>query len=83
MSYNKIEGYKDLVKDKKSGAILLNNPKVANEYFRKQKEVQHDTMVSEEINNIKNKLSEIDSMKSELTEIKNLLRELEIGRAHV
>lgn len=76
MNYNKIEGYKDLVKDKKSGAILLSNQKVANEYFLKRKELQHDVMVSEEINNIKNKLGEIDSMKSELQEIKNLLREL-------
>ena len=76
MNYNKIEGYKDLVKDKKSGAILLNNKKVDNEYFLRRKELQHDTLISEEINNLKNKLGEIDSMKSELHEIKNLLREL-------
>ena len=76
MSLDKIKGYKDHLKDSRSGAILLNNQKVANEYLLKKKELQHDAMVSEEINNIKSRLNDLDSLKNDMQEIKNILKEL-------
>jgi len=76
MSLDKIKDYKDHLKDRKSGAILLSNPKVANDYLMRRKELQQNAMVTEEINTIKTKLNDIDNMKNELQEIKNLLKEL-------
>lgn len=64
--YNKIKDYKDLVKDKKTGAILLNSQKVAHEYLSKRKELEHDTMVENEINTLKNEMQEIKSLLKEL-----------------
>ena len=74
--YNKVKDYKDLVKDPKTGAILLSNQKVANDYSVRKKELQHDVMVEREINSIKSKLEEMDSVKKDLHEIKSLLKEL-------
>ena len=64
--HDKVKDYKDLVKDKNTGAILLNNQKVANDYLIKKQELEHKSMVE----------SEINRMKDELQEIKSLLKEL-------
>jgi hypothetical protein len=72
----KIEGHDDLVKDKNSGAILLNNKATANEYLAKKKMFDSTRQVKDEINTIKDKLSEIDTIKNDMADIKELLKRI-------
>lgn len=72
----KIEEHEDLRKDISTGAILLSDKNVANEYKTKKNMMRSVRDVNAEINNIKEKLSEIDNLRTDMQEIKELLRGL-------
>lgn len=72
----KIEDREELRKDISTGAILLSDRNVANEYKTKKSMLKNVRDVSSEINTIKEKLSEIDTIKNDMQEIKALLRGL-------
>jgi len=72
----KIEEHEDLRKDTKTGAILLADHNIANEYKSKKDMLNNVRGVNSEINSIKEKLSELDSLKDDMREIKELLRGL-------
>ncbi len=70
MSYTKIEGYPDLVKDGTTGAVLSNNDSAYNAVKRrhKSKQLEKDQMQKQE--------KDINSMKDELSEIKTMMKTL-------
>ena len=70
MSYTKIEGYPDLVKDVTTGAVLSSNNSAYNAVKRrhKLKQLEKDKMQKQEI--------DINSMREELTEIKTMMKTL-------
>lgn len=72
----KIEEHEELRKDVQTGAILLSDKSVSNEYKSRKNMMKNVRDVSSEINTIKEKLSEIDSIKNDMQEIKALLRGL-------
>ena len=72
----KVEEHEELLKDTTSGAILLSDRNVMNEYKAKKNMMKNVRDVSHEINTIKEKLSEIDSIRNDMQEIKELLRGL-------
>lgn len=73
----KIKDHEELVKDTSSGAILLSDKNVMNEYRIKKNMMQNARDVNAEINNMKQKMSEIEStFKNDMEEIKQLLRGL-------
>lgn len=72
----KIEEHEELRKDVKTGAILLSDKNIVNEYKSKKAMLNNVRDVSAEINNIKEKLSEIETIKDDMKEIKELLRGL-------
>jgi hypothetical protein len=74
--YVKIEDNKLLLRDKKSNAILNIDRKAADDYRAKVQMLKQTQQQKDEINIIKEKLSEVDQIKSDLAEIKNLLKGL-------
>jgi hypothetical protein len=76
MSILKIKDREDIVKDTKSGAILLNQRSVANEYLNKKKVLSNDRVMSEEINTLKEKVAMIDDLKKDMSDIKELLQRI-------
>jgi len=72
----KIEDHEELRKDMSTGAVLLSDRNIANEYRSKKNMMKNVRDVNTEINTIKEKLSDIDSLKSDMQEIKELLRGL-------
>lgn len=76
MELLKVKDREDIVKDKKSGAILLNDIGKANEYLLKKKTLENDHRLEDEINTIKERLNDIDKVKNELADIKSLLLQI-------
>lgn len=74
--YLKIEDNEYLVRDVSSNAILNTDRKAADEYRIKAQMYKNVQQHKEEINTIKDKLSELDTVKSDMAEIKNLLKGL-------
>lgn len=72
----KIEDRIELRKDLETGAILLSDQNVVNDYKNKKAMMKNVRDVSAEINNIKEKLSDLESVKKDMQEIKELLRGL-------
>ena len=70
MSYTKIEGYPDLVKDGTTGAVLSNNNSAYNAVKKryKSKQLEKDQMQKQE--------KDINSMKEEISEIKIMMKTL-------
>ena len=65
MSYIKVEGHPNLVRDKNTGAILnINKTEIEASRIKKEKEKQKDR----EIEQLKNDVSEIKSMLNKLVE---------------
>ena len=73
MSYIKVEGYNNLVRDTKSNAIVNSNKSEFQLYMKRHKErnLQADQM--------RNTVKEINNLKTELREIKGLIKELVNG----
>lgn len=76
MTLNKVKDHEGLLKDSKTGAILLANHAMANEYNMKKRAIEDSKRMASEINNIKEKLGEIEQVKSDLSEIKSLLLQI-------
>lgn len=76
MTLYKVKEHDDLLKDSKTGAVLLANHAKANEYNMKKQAIADSKRMSSEINTIKEKLGEIEEIKTELTEIKTLLLQI-------
>ena len=76
MQLNKVKDHAELVKDKKSGAILLADNIKANEYLLKKKTLQNDVAMSREINNIKERLSGLEKLQDDVSDIKTLLQQI-------
>ena len=72
----KIEEHEELRKDMTTGAVLLSDRNVANEYRTKKNMMQNVRDVNSELNILKEKVSKIDKVESDLEEIKALLRGL-------
>ena len=72
----KIEEHEELRKDMKSGAILLSDKNVVNEYTSRKAMMNGVRDVNSELNILKEKVSKIDKVESDLEEIKALLRGL-------
>lgn len=73
MKLAKIKEHENLVKDLKSGAILLSNKTPINEYTSRKRMMQNDRSMNNEINTVKQEVNEI---KSDLKEIKELLQRM-------
>lgn len=76
MQLNKVKDHEDLVKDKKSGAILLADHIKANEYMHKKKSIHNDAAMAKEINTIKERLSGLEKLQEDMTDIKSLLQQI-------
>lgn len=76
MDLYKVKDYEDLVKDKKSGAVLLSNHSRANEYLQKKKSIENATAMAKEINTIKERLSGLEKLQDDMSDIKNLLQQI-------
>jgi hypothetical protein len=76
MEVDKVKDYEGLVKDRKSGAILLNNHAKANEYLNKKRSIQSEIEMRGEINTIKDRLNDLETVKNDVSEIKALLQKL-------
>lgn len=74
--YVKIEDNNLLLRDRKSNAILNIDRKAADDYRAKVQMLKQTQQQKDEINTIKEKLSEMDSIRSDLEEIKHLLKGL-------
>lgn len=72
----KIEDRIELRKDMDTGAILLSDHNIAEEYKSKKAMMNNMRNVGAEINSIKEKLSDLESVKADMQEIKELLRGL-------
>ena len=72
----KIEEHEELRKDMKSGAILLSDKSVVNEYTSRKAMMNGVRDVNSELNILKEKVSKIDKVESDLEEIKAMLRGL-------
>ena len=70
MSYIKVEGYNNLVRDTRSNAIVNSNKSEFQMYMKRHKErnLQADQM--------RNTVKEINNLKTELREIKELIKGL-------
>lgn len=71
--FSKIKDHPGLLKDRKSGALVNNNPKINEEYLAKRNEILSRKNAEDQINIIQN---EIAQLKTDMFEIKNLLKEL-------
>ena len=67
MSYIKVEGHNNLVRDIRSNAIVNSNKSEFKMYMKRQKER------NAEADKMRNVCKEINNLKTELREIKNLL----------
>lgn len=76
MTLYKVKDHDGLLKDSKTGAVLLANHMKANEYNMKKQAIEDTKRMANEINTIKEKLGEIDEVKSDLSEIKSLLLQI-------
>lgn len=76
MQVDKVKDYEGLVKDRQSGAILLNNHAKANEYLVKKRSLQSEIEMRGEINTIKDRLNDLETVKNDVSEIKALLQKL-------
>ena len=76
MALHKVKDHEGLLKDTRTGAILLADHVKANEYTMKRKSLEDTKRMANEINTIKEKLGEIDEVKSDLSEIKSLLLQI-------
>lgn len=72
----KVENHEELRKDMRSGALLLTDRTVADEYISKKTMLKSVYDVNTEINILKDKISKIDKVENDLEEIKALLRGL-------
>lgn len=72
----RVKEHEELRKDTKTGAVLLSDKSLVNEYQSKKNMIRSVRDVSAEINTLKQKINEIDSIKSDMQEIKELLRGL-------
>lgn len=70
MSYIKVEGHENLIRDIKSNSIINTNMNEYNEYIIRRK------TKDEENQKIQNLEGDIDNIKNDLHEIKTLLRSL-------
>ena len=70
MSYTKIEGYPDLVKDGTTGAVLSNNDSAYNAVKRRYKSKQLEK------EQIQKQEKDINSMREEISEIKIMMKTL-------
>jgi len=70
MSYTKIEGYPDLVKDGTTGAVLSNNDSAYNAVKRryKSKQLKKEQIQKQE--------TDINSMREEISELKTMMKTL-------
>lgn len=75
-NFAKVKEHDELLKDVKTGAVLLSNRSVANEYHSRKNMMKNVRDVSIEINTIKEKLSKVDKLENDMQEIKELLRGL-------
>ena len=71
-----IQDHKHLIRDTRSGAILNIDVKTAEAEKRRALVMNNMIVQREEINTIKEKLTEIDSIKSDLATIKDLLQRI-------
>lgn len=76
MSIVKVTDRPDLVKDLNTGAVLTVDRTKADEYMMKKSQINKMREVQEEIQTIKQKLSEIDHIRDGMCEIKSLLKEI-------
>lgn len=76
MMLNKVKDHADLLKDKKSGAVLLADHIKANEYALKKKTLKNDADMAKEINNIKERLSGLEQIQTDMSDIKLLLQQM-------
>lgn len=72
----KVKEREDLLKDTHTGAVLLSDKNIMNEYRAKKNMMKNMRDVSVEINTIKEKMSKIDKLEADMDEIKELLRGL-------
>lgn len=72
----RVEEHQELRKDVKTGAVLLSDKNIVNEYQAKKTMLRNVRDVSNEINTIKERLSKVDKLENDLEEIKALLRGL-------
>lgn len=72
----KVKEREDLLKDTHTGAVLLSDKNIMNEYRAKKNMMKNMRDVSAEINTIKEKMSKIDKLEADMDEIKELLRGL-------
>ena len=70
MSYTKIEGYPDLVKDETTGAVLSNNNSAYNVVKRRYKSKQLEKK------QIQKQEKDINSMREEISELKTMMKTL-------
>ena len=70
MSYTKIEGYPDLVKDGNTGAVLSNNDSAYNAVKRRYKSKQLEK------EQIQKQETDINSMREEISELKTMMKTL-------
>ena len=73
MSYIKVEGYNNLVRDTRSNAIVNSNKSEFQLYMKRHKER------NEQGDKLRNVCKEINTLKAELREIKGLIKELVNG----
>lgn len=69
----KVEGYNDLIKDKSSGAVLLSDKSVADEYRAKKAMLQKTREMGSELSEVK---AEVKELKSDMREIKEMLQRI-------
>lgn len=76
MDLNKVKDHEHLLKDRKSGAVLLSSQAKANEYLLKKKSIQNEVAMAKEINTIKERLSGLEKLQEDMTDIKSLLQQI-------
>jgi len=74
--YNKVKDHEELVKDTKSGALLLIDKSVSDEYKARKNMLRTSRDLAVEINMIKHEMEDLNTIKAELDEIKTLLKEI-------
>lgn len=73
MSYSKVEGHTNLIRDESTKAIINTNLSEYQNYINLKKSKEND------VSKIKNLESDMENMKNDLNEIKDLLRSLVNG----
>lgn len=74
--YARITDHEELIKDVKTGAVLLSNHATANEYNMKRKSLEDARRMASEINTIKERLGSLETVKDDLADIKSLLKQI-------